>query len=132
VRPAAGARARGAPGQIAVGGTLLAVFVADVVSHIAVHAALPTSPELRHMVRVSFGAVGAVVLPFVFLAAAAGGWELEKALRASSIALVASLVVIAYVAVRRVQLPLWQRLLVLLAEFALGLLVLALELLAHG
>ena len=36
---------------IAVVGTLLAVFVADIVSHLAVHAALPTSRELRHMLR---------------------------------------------------------------------------------
>jgi hypothetical protein len=117
---------------IAVLGTLLAVFLADVVSHIAVHAVLPTRHQLTHMLRISLGAIGAVVLPFVFLAIAARGWELDKALRASGIALVASLIVIAYVAVRRVRLPLWQRLLVLVAEFALGLLVLALELLAHG
>ncbi len=117
---------------IAVIATLLAVFLADVVSHIAVHAVLPTRPQLRHMLRISIGAIGAVVLPFVFLAIAARGWELDKALRASSIALVASLIVIAYVAVRRVRLPLWQRLLVLVVEFALGLLVLTLELLVHG
>jgi hypothetical protein len=117
---------------IAVIATLLAVFLADVVSHIAVHAVLPTGPQLRHMLRISIGAIGAVVLPFVFLAFAARGWELEKALRASSIALVASLVVIAYVAVRRVRLPLWQRLAVLVVEFALGLVVLFLELLVHG
>ena len=117
---------------IVVVGTLLAVFVADVVSHLAVHAALPTQPEFRHMLRVSLGAIGAVVLPFVFLGLAARGWRLESALRASSIALVAALVVIGYAAVRRIRLPLWQRLLVLVAEFALGLLVLVLELLAHG
>jgi len=116
---------------IAVVGTLLAVFVADVVSHIAVHAALPTQPEFRHMLRVGLGAIGAVVLPFVFLGLAARGWRLESALRASSIALVAALVVIGYAAVRRVRLPLWQRLVVLVAESVLGVLVLVLELLAH-
>ncbi len=42
----------------------------------------------------------------------------------------ASLVVLAHVAVRRVRL--WQRLVVLVAESTLGLLVLVLELLAHG
>jgi hypothetical protein len=117
---------------IAVVGTLLAVFVADVVSHIAVHAVLPTRPELQHMLRISLGAIGAVVLPFVFLTLAVRGWRLEAALRASSIALLAALVAIGYAAVRRLRLPLWQRLLVLLAEFVLGLLVLGLELLAHG
>ena len=52
---------------IAVVGTLLAVFVTDIVSHLAVHAALPTSRELRHMLRVSFGSLGALALPFIFL-----------------------------------------------------------------
>jgi hypothetical protein len=67
--------------------------------------------------------------PSVFLGFAAGR-ELEAALRASSYALVASLVVIAHVAVRRVRL--WQRLVVLVAESTPGLLVLVLELLAQG
>ena len=62
--------------------------------------------------------------PSVFLGFAAG-WELEAALRASSYALV----VIVHVAIGRVRL--WQRLVVLVAESALGLLVLVLESLAH-
>ena len=118
---------------IVVLGTLLAVFVADVVSHLAVHAALPTGPELRHMVRVSFGSLGALGLPFVFLGLAiTDTMALETALWASAAALVASLVVIGYLAVRRVRLTWPQRLVVLLAEFLLGCAVIALELLAHG
>jgi len=60
---------------IAVFGTLLAVLLADIVSHIAVCAALPTNGELREMVAVSFAALGAVVVPFVLvgLALAAAG-----------------------------------------------------------
>ena len=118
---------------IAVTGTLLAVFVADVVSHIAVHAALPTEPELRRMLRVSFGALGALAVPFAFIGfAIAGSWPITSALRAATIALVAALVVIGYLAVRRVRLPAWQKLIVLFAEFALGAAVVGLELLAHG
>lgn len=118
---------------IAVAGTLLAVFLADVVSHIAVHAGLPTQPELRHMVGVSVGALGAVVLPFAFLAfALADVWTVASALRASTYALVGGLVVIGLLAVRRANLPPGQRLVVLFAEFALGAAVVALELLAHG
>ncbi|MFC7533811.1 hypothetical protein [Actinoplanes sp. GCM10030250] len=118
---------------IAVTGTLLAVFVADVVSHIAVHAALPMRSELRQMLRVVFGALGSLLLPFVFLALAAGEvWKVEAALRASTIALVSALIAIGYGAVRRVRLPLWQKLIVLFAEFALGAAVVAVELLAHG
>jgi ABC-type phosphate/phosphonate transport system permease subunit len=118
---------------IAVLGTLLAVFVADVVSHIAVHAVLPDRRGLRHMLQVSSGALGAVVLPFVFMALAVTDvMRLEAALRASTIALVAGLVAIGFLAARRVRLPAWQRLVVLLAEFVLGVLVVGLELLAHG
>ncbi len=117
---------------IAVLATVMAVFVADVISHVAVHAALPTGPEIRHMAQVSFGAIAVVVLPMVFLAfAAADRWEVEQALRAATIALVASLVAVAYLAVRRVKLPPLQRAIVLLAEFVLAGLVVAIELAAH-
>ena len=118
---------------ITVGGTVLAVLLADVVSHIAVHAALPTAAEARHMVAVGTGALGVLVLPMVFVGlAAAGSWTVDGALRASTIALVASLGVVGWLAVRRVALPGWQKLLVLVAEVALAVAVVALELLAHG
>jgi hypothetical protein len=118
---------------IAVLGTLLAVFVADVVSHLAVHAVLPTARELRHMVRVSFGSLGALALPFIFMGLAiVGVMDLDTALWAAAGVLVASLVVIGYLAVRRVKLTVGQRLIVLLAECLLGCTVVALELLAHG
>jgi fatty acid desaturase len=66
---------------IVVFGTLLAVFVADVVSHIVVHATLPDRRQLRHMAKVSFGALGAVVLPFVFRGlAVVDVWSADAAL----------------------------------------------------
>lgn len=118
---------------VVVIGTVLAVLVADVVSHIAVHESLPVRAEVRHMVRVSIGALGALVLPAVFIGlAVADVWEIEPALRAASIALVAALAAIGFLAVRRVRLPTWQRVVVACAEVALGLLVIALELLAHN
>jgi hypothetical protein len=118
---------------ITVGGTVLAVLLADMVSHIAVHAALPTAAEARHMVAVCTGALGVLVLPMLFVGvAASGSWTVDGALRASTIALVASLGVVGWLAVRRVALPGWQKLLVLVAEVALGVAVVSLELLAHG
>lgn len=127
------------PGQaattlsITVVGTLLAVFVADFVSHLAVHASTPTRSELRDMIRVSFGAFGAVVLPLVFIGfAALGSWSIDSALRAATIALIMTLVVVGYLAVRRVKMAWWKRVVVLGAEFVLGLAVVGLELLAHG
>ena len=117
---------------IGVSGTLLAVFVADLVAHIAVHAQLPDRAELAHMVSVSTRALGVVVLPLIFVGlSAAGVWDVPRALRASTIVLVISLVAIGYLAVRRVPLRLGQRLVVLFAEFGLGIAVVALEVLAH-
>ncbi|MFE4834555.1 hypothetical protein ACFRAU_07715 [Arthrobacter sp. NPDC056691] len=118
---------------ITVVGTLLAVFVADLVSHLAVHAKTPTRSELSHMARVSFGAFGAIVFPLIFIAVAAlGRWSIETALRASTLALIVSLVLIGYLAVRRVKMAWWQRLIALGAECVLGAAVVGLELLAHG
>lgn len=118
---------------ITVGGTLLAVLLADVVSHLAVHAALPTAAEARHMVAVCTGALGVLVLPMIFLGVAGGGgWDVDAALQASTVALVVSLGVVARIAVRRLPIPKPQRLVVLVAVVALGFAVVALELLAHG
>jgi hypothetical protein len=118
---------------IAVVGTLLAVFVADLVAHIAVHTALPDRAELAHMISVSTQALAVIVLPMIFVGlAGVGVWEVATALRASTIALIVSLVGIGYLAVRRVRLPLGQRLIVLFAEFVLGIAVVLLEPLAHG
>jgi hypothetical protein len=117
---------------VAVVGTLLAVLVADVVAHITVHQALPTRAELRHMVVVVLGAAETLVLPIVLIGLAAlGVFSLEVALIACTVVLVVTLVAVGYLAVRRLPLPLHQRLIVLLAEFALGLAVVGLELLAH-
>jgi hypothetical protein len=118
---------------IAVVGTLLAVLVAAFVSHIAVHEVMPDRTELRHMIGVSTGAAAVLILPLVFLGLAGlGFWSVSTALLVSSIALIASLVAVGFLAVRRVRLPIGQRLIVLLAEAALGVVVIGLELLAHG
>ncbi|GAA3631763.1 hypothetical protein [Microlunatus ginsengisoli] len=117
---------------ITVVGTLLAVFVADLVAHIVVHATMPAREELGHMVRVSSSSLGVLVLPLIFIGLAGlGRWHLEQAMRASSIALAATLIVIGYLAARRLRLPLRSRLVILFAEFGLGVLVVLLELLAH-
>ncbi|WP_019135386.1 hypothetical protein [Cellulomonas massiliensis] len=118
---------------ITIGGALLAVLLADVVSHLAAHGSLPTVREARHMVAVSAGAAGVLVLPLVFLGLAARGvWDVGGALRASTIVLLVSLAVIVGFAVRRIALPVWQRVLLLAGIVAVGAGVVALELLAHG
>lgn len=118
---------------IAVVGTLLAVFVADFISHLAVHSALPSRRELAHMARVSFGSAGTIVLPLVLMGlAAAGVLEVDDALRVSTIVLLLTLVAVGYLAVRRARMPAWLKLVVLFAEVVLGVTIVALELLAHG
>ncbi|BDI24046.1 hypothetical protein [Herbiconiux sp. L3-i23] len=118
---------------ISVVGALLAILVADFVSHLVAHGSLPSAGEVRHMLQVAFGALGAAVLPLIFMALAGFDiWTVDGALRASSIALITTLGVGGFLAVRRVRIPGWQKLLVLGVEVALGVLVVALELLAHG
>jgi MFS family permease len=118
---------------VTVFGTLLAIFTADIVSHLVVHGALPTRGELLGMVGASFGALTAVIVPVLFLVLAAFGvWRVETALDASAIALIAALVVIGLAAARRIPLTWWQKLIVLGAEALLGLAVVGLQLLAHG
>jgi hypothetical protein len=118
---------------ITVVGAVLAVFVADFVSHISAHARLPTASEFRHMVAVTSSGAATMVLPLVFVGLAAlGVWSLDRALRASAIALIATLVAVGYLAARRARIPVWQKAVVLLAEAALGLVVIGLELLAHA
>ncbi|QCR19431.1 hypothetical protein [Agrococcus sp. SGAir0287] len=118
---------------ITLAGTVLAVFTADVVSHVVVHESLPTTDELRHIVGTLVGALGGVALPFVFLGLAAiGAWEPARALHASAVALIVALVVIGWLAVRRARIAWWQRLLVLGAEAVLGLAVIGLQSLAHA
>ena len=118
---------------ITVLGTLVAVFTADVASHIVSHGRLFTPIELRQALSTSFGSINTVILPLVFLSLAAlGVWHTDTALRASAIALLVSLVVVGIVAVRRIPLSLPQKLVILGAEAALGILVIGLQVVAHG
>ncbi|MFJ4222970.1 hypothetical protein [Microbacterium sp. NPDC089695] len=118
---------------ISVLGTALAVFVADFVSHIAVHQHLPTAAETRDMIGTSASALAVLPVPLLTLGGAAlDWWSLTGALTAAMWVLLGTLIVIGYLAIRRVRLPWWQRLVVLGAEAVLGAAVIALELIAHG
>lgn len=118
---------------VTVLGTLLAVFTADVVSHLLVHQRMLTRGEFGHAAAVSASALSAIVLPMAFLVVAHfGAWTPEQALRSSTAALLLALIGFGWLAVRRVSLPWWQRILVLGAEAVLGLAVVGLQILAHG
>ncbi|PZQ89134.1 MAG: hypothetical protein DI534_10255 [Leifsonia xyli] len=117
---------------VTIGGLLAAVFVADVLSHLVVHERPLTAAEWRLALLTSFGAVGSLALPFLFLGLAVlGVWSAEVALRASEVALIAALVGIGWLAVRRLRLRWWQRLFALGGEAVIGLAVVGLQVLAH-
>lgn len=118
---------------VTVLGTLLAVFVADVISFTVAHERSMNEHELGHAVSASFGTLSAVAAPFVFLLLAAMGvWTTETALRASAIALIAALIIIGWVAVRKIDLTWWQRVIALGGEALLALGVVGLQLPAKG
>ena len=118
---------------VTVVGAALAIFVADLLSHLVVHERIFDAAELRHAAVTSFGALAAVFLPAVFLVLALlGVWSADAALTASAFALVASLVAIGLAATSKVPLTWWQRLLALLGEALIGLVVIGLQLLAKA
>lgn len=93
----------------------------------------PPGGELAYLVRTSSQALAVIVLPLVFLAlAAVGPWDLARALRTSSTVLIVTLAAIGYLGVRRARIVLRQKIVLMLVLVALGILVVLLELLAHG
>jgi hypothetical protein len=119
--------------SIVVIGSLLGIFVADLLSHLTVHAKPPTREELHHMIAVSGEALGVLVTPLLLLAAAGLGlWSTAVALRWAIIVLVVTLVLIGYLAIRQLKLPFRHKSVIVLAEVVLSLLVIGLELLAHN
>ncbi|WP_438856130.1 hypothetical protein [Agromyces sp. M3QZ16-3] len=108
-------------------------FVADVISHLVVHADFPRGRELRRMLRVAASALGSASIPLVILVLAVlGVFELKGALFAASIVYIATLALIGYVAVRRSRLAWWEQVVALGLLVLLGLAVVGLQQLAHG
>lgn len=113
-------------------GTLLAVFVADVIAHMVRESALPSRAELAHLLHVSFGSLGVLVIPMAVLGLSAlGVIEVAAALRVIAVTLVATLVAVTVVAVRRLQIEATGKIVVLAVMTALGLAVLVVELAVH-
>lgn len=117
---------------LTVVGTLMAVFLADVLAHLVRAGALPTRAEFAHLVYVSFGSLTVVVVPMALLGLSAIGLlEVATALRAIVVTLSATLVVVGLFAVRRLRAEPGQKLLVLAGITVLGLAALAVELSVH-
>jgi hypothetical protein len=117
---------------LTVVGTLLATFVADIIAHVAVHSALPDREEVRRMASISAGALLVLFVPMLLLALAAlDVVTLSWALDMTSFVLVATLVVVTVIPIRRLRVPVWQKLVACVAIGALGLVVVALKLIVH-
>lgn len=119
--------------SIVVIGSLLGIFVADLLSHLTVHSKLPTGEELHHMMAVSADGLGVLVTPLLLLTAAGFGLlSTAAALGWAIVVLVLSLAVVGFLAIRRLDIPLHHKAAIMFAEVVLSLLVIGLELLAHN
>lgn len=117
---------------ITVLGVLLAGFGADLVAYVVAHSAVPRWAEVRQMVRVGLGGLASVALPLVLIGLAGlGVMPLPRALAVSQLVLLVTFGVIALVALRRVRIPLWQRILLIAALMAVCALAVLLEYAAH-
>ncbi|MET3949989.1 hypothetical protein [Arthrobacter sp. UYEF36] len=119
--------------SIVVVGSLLGIFVADLLSHLTVHARLPSGQELHHTIAVSTEALSVLVTPLLLLTAAGLGlWSTAVALQWAVIVLVVTLLIVGYLAIRRLELPIRHKVVIVFAEVVLSLVVIGLELLAHN
>jgi hypothetical protein len=133
-RDASHATVGGAAFTIAVTvlGTLLAVFVADIIAHMVAHSSLPSRRELARLLHVCFGSLSVIVVPIAILGLCAMDlFELKTALRTITITLVATLIFVTLIAVRRLRVRTFHKVLVLAIVAALGCAVLAIELAVH-
>jgi hypothetical protein len=112
---------------LTVFGTIMAVFVADVIAHTVKDGALPSGRDLAHLCYVSFGSSGVVVPMGILGISAAGVIDVEAALRAISATLAGTLVVVTLLAVRHLRVGLWRKALALAITTALGLAALGIE-----
>lgn len=117
---------------VAVASTVCAVYLADLLSHMVVHAHLPGRPERRRMVTSTLGAGAVAVPPLGCIALAGTGiYGTSTGLLAAMVLTIATLTTIGVVAVRTLDLPRGHRVVILAAEALVGVAVLALGLLAH-
>lgn len=111
----------------------VAGFVAELLAHLAVHATFPDRHEFGRLLRLTGTAIASAGVPLLILLLAVLGWiDLGTALTIASIAYIAILGVIGYVAVRRTEAPWWKQAIALGILVALGALVVLIQQLAHG
>ncbi len=117
---------------VAVAATVVAVYIADLLSHMIIHSRLPELAEHRRIILSTLGASTVALPPLACLAPAAFGlYEVGIGLSAGTAISVATVAAIGFLAVRKLALPRRQRFVILAAELVLVILVIALELLSH-
>jgi len=117
---------------VATGGLWAASLLADWLAHLGVYSTAPRGRELLHILQSSGQILEAAFIPLVILAVAGiGGLSTYTATWIAMWVLVAELGVIALLAVRRTRLAWWRQALVIALLVGVGLLVLAIKILAH-
>ena len=115
-----------------VGALFLASLFADVTAHVAEHQAPPDRAIIRSLLKSRSQILAAAALPIVLLVAAGlGWWQLSTAIGWAVAAEIATLGGVGVLAVRGTTLPLAVKTAVVLAEVLLGLLIVAVKVLAH-
>lgn len=118
---------------IAAVGAGLAGLISEIVAHLAVKGNLPDGPETRFLVRVSAGALATVILPVgILLAAVFHLIDAQLALTISVWVMAITLGAIGYIAVFRATLRWYTKLAVFGGLLMFGLVVVLVQLLAHG
>ena len=118
---------------IAAVGAGSAGLASEIIAHLGVHGHLPKAAEFGHLVRVSSGALATVVLPVLVLLLAVAGWlPVETALVVAIAVMALTLGAVGYLAVFRSTLRWWTKLAVFFALLVFGLVVILVQLLAHG
>jgi hypothetical protein len=118
---------------IAAVGAGLAGLISEIVAHLAVKGSLPDAAEMRFLVRVSAGALATVILPVVILLVAVTGViTVQLALTIAVWVMAITLGAIGYIAVFRADLAWWKKLAVFGGLLLFGLIVVGVQLLAHG
>ena len=118
---------------VAAIGAGLAGLVSEIIAHLAVHEHLPSRSETAHLVRISGGALATVALPAaVLLLSLAGLIPIAPALNIAVGVLAVTLGAVGFLAVVRSKLPWFAKLAVFFVLFVLAVIVIAVQLLAHG
>lgn len=117
---------------VTMGGLWAASLLADWVAYLSVHERAPRGMAAWRMLQSSGQILEAAFLPLIALAAAGIGLlETDTAMWIAKWMLVAELGVIALLAVRKTQLPWWQKVLTIGGLVLVGLLVIGIKIIAH-